>query len=104
MTDATVADNPQAGRFDLTVDGEDAGLVAYRRSGSTIEFTHTMIDPRFEGRGFGSVLVRQALDTARAQGLAVLPLCPFVRRYIQRHREYADLVPADDRGRFGLAE
>jgi uncharacterized protein len=44
------------------------------------------------------------LDAARAGGLAVLPFCPFVRRYIQRHREYADLVPANERPRFDLAE
>ncbi len=104
MTDATVVDNPQADRFEITVDGEPAGQVAYRRSGSTIEFTHTTVDPSFEGRGLGSVLVREALDTTRAQHLAVLPSCPFVRRYIQRHPEYTDLVPAGERRRFGLAE
>ncbi len=102
MTDATVVDNPQAGRFELDVDGEAAGQVAYRRSGSTIEFTHTTVDPKFEGRGLGSVLVHEALDASRAQHLAVLPSCPFVRRYIQRHPQYADLVPAGERKRFGL--
>ena len=104
MTDTRVVDNPATGRFDIIVDGEPAGLAAYRRDGSTIEFTHTEIDRRFEGRGLGSVLVRRALDAARAEGLAVLPYCPFVRGYIQRHREYVDLVPAGERARFDLAE
>ncbi len=96
-----VEDGP-ASRFTVLVDGEVAGFAAYRRSGSTISFTHTQIDERFEGRGLGSVLVRSALDAARAEGAAVLPFCPFVRRYISRHREYLDLVPVDQRARFEL--
>jgi uncharacterized protein len=104
MTDTRVVDHEAAGRFDITVDGEPAGLAAYRRSGATIEFTHTEIDPKFEGRGLGSLLVREALDAARAGDLAVLPHCPFVRDYIQRHREYLDLVPANQRRRFDLAD
>jgi uncharacterized protein len=104
MTDTKVVENAEAGRFDIIVDGEPAGLAAYRRHGSTIEFTHTKIDPKFEGRGLGAVLVRHALDAAREEGLAVRPFCPFVRGYIQRHHEYVDLVPADERPRFDLAE
>ncbi len=103
MTDTQVVDNPEAGRFDIMVDGEPAGFVAYRRAGSTMELAHTEIDPKFEGRGLGSVLVRGALDAARSGSLAVLPYCPFVRRYIQRHREYLDLVPVDERPRFDLS-
>jgi predicted GNAT family acetyltransferase len=101
-TEPTVVDNPEAGRFEVHVDGELAGVALYKRRGSTISFTHTEIDDRFEGRGLGSALVRGALDTARAEGAAVLPFCPFVRGYIERHQEYLDLVPAGDRGRFDL--
>lgn len=102
MSDATVVDDRQASRFEVRVDGEAAGFAAYRRNGSTISLTHTEVDERYEGRGLGSVLVRGALDAARAEGVAVLPLCPFVRRYISRHEEYLDLVPADQRARFQL--
>jgi predicted GNAT family acetyltransferase len=104
MADTRVVDNPAESRFDIIAAGQRAGLAAYRRNGDTIEFTHTEIDPKFSGRGLGSQLVRAALDAARSGGLAVLPYCPFVREYIQRHREYVDLVPADKRPRFDLAE
>jgi uncharacterized protein len=94
MTDTTrVADNPDARRYEILVDDKPAGFVAYRRGGSTITMTHTEVDPSYEGRGLGSILVRGALDAARAEGLSVVPSCPFVRRYIQLHKEYADLVP-----------
>ncbi|BCB87007.1 GNAT family N-acetyltransferase [Phytohabitans suffuscus] len=102
MSDAVVVEDGPAHRFEVLVDGEAAGYAAYRRTGAAISFTHTEVDERFEGRGLGSVLVRGALDAARARGLAVLPFCPFVRRYISRHQEYLDLVPANQRARFEL--
>jgi predicted GNAT family acetyltransferase len=91
----TVTDNPAASRFEISVDGEVAGFISYTRGDATLSFLHTEIEPRFEGRGLGSILVRGALDAARKDGSPVLPYCPFVRRYIQRHPEYRDLVPAD---------
>ena len=57
---------------------------------------------RRTGEGLGGQLVRAALDSARAEGLSVLPFCPFVRGYIEGHPEYVDLVPADQRKEFGL--
>nr|WP_106396396.1 GNAT family N-acetyltransferase [Actinocorallia populi] len=97
-----VTEDPQAHRFEVFLDDDLAGFIDYKRTAAGLSFLHTEIDPRFGGRGLGSVLVRGALDAARAQGLDVLPFCPFVRRYIQRHPEYLDLVPADRRARFEL--
>jgi uncharacterized protein len=97
-----VVDNPAASRFQLLVDGEVAGFADYQRRGTTISFTHTVIDSKFKGRGLGSALARGALDAAHDDGSAVLPFCPFIRRYIQRHPAYLELVPADQRTRFDL--
>lgn len=99
---AKVVEDPRENRFEIRVGDERAGLVDYRRRGTELSFLHTEIDPRFEGRGLGAVLVGGALDAAREQGLSVLPYCPFVRRYIQRHPEYLDLVPARRRAGFEL--
>ena len=55
-------------------------------------FTHTEVDESCEGRGYGSLVVRTALDAARAEGLQVVPLCPFVARVIERHPKYEDLL------------
>jgi predicted GNAT family acetyltransferase len=101
--DPRVVDNPEAGRFEVLVDGEVAGFAEYRRTGSAVAFTHTVIDPAFEGRGLGSVLARGALDATRAGGSPVLPFCPFIRGYIQRHPAYLDLVPEGRRAEFALA-
>jgi uncharacterized protein len=98
-----VVDNPASGRFEILLEGEVAGFAAYQRSGSTVSFTHTEIDPRFEGQGLGSILAGAALDATRIEGSSVLPFCPFIRGYLQRHPDYLDLVPAGQRPRFGLA-
>jgi predicted GNAT family acetyltransferase len=87
-----VTDNPSANRFEITVDGQVAGFAAYRRRDGVIEFTHTEVDDAYEGQGLGSTLVREALEAARRDGLRVVPSCPFVKEYIERHDEYADLV------------
>lgn len=97
-----VVDNPDAQRYELAVDGELAGVSQYKAKPGQISFTHTEIDERFEGQGLGGKLVSFALDDARARGLAVLPFCPFVRAYVQRHPEYAELVPAERRASFDL--
>jgi predicted GNAT family acetyltransferase len=97
-----VRDSPAEQRYEVRVDGELAGFAQYRARPGLIAFTHTEVDDRFEGQGLASKLVAFALDDARARGLAVLPFCPFVNGYIQRHPEYADLVPEDRREAFDL--
>jgi predicted GNAT family acetyltransferase len=88
----TVRDNPEAGRYEL-VDGERVlGEAAYDRRGEAVVFTHTEVDPDAGQSGLGSTLVRAALDDVRTRGGKVVPLCPFVRGWIDRHPEYADLV------------
>lgn len=91
-SEPTVADNPAANQFEIIVDGEVAGFAAYQRRDGEIEFTHTVIDDAYEGQGLGGKLVSAALDEVRRDGVLVIPTCPFVRKYIARHREYADLL------------
>jgi predicted GNAT family acetyltransferase len=53
---------------------------------------HTEIDPEFERQGLGKKLVAAALDDVRRTGNKVIPLCPFVSRFIERNDAYGDLV------------
>jgi len=94
-----VVNVPEASRYELR-DGERMiGEAAYRRRNGRIAFIHTEVDEALEGRGLGSALVATALDDARREGLEVVPLCPFVAAFIERHPEYQDLVAADYRER-----
>ena len=97
-----VVDNRQASRFELHVQGEVAGSLVYERTGDMVSFIELTTDLRRAGQGLGLVLARGALDAVGAEGRSVLPVCPFVRDFIQRHPVYLDLVPAEERQRFGL--
>ena len=100
--EVTVRDAPDQNRFEIWVGGVLAGFSVYRPQHDRFTFTHTEIDPAFGGRGLASILIKAALDEMRARGIAVLPQCPFVRRYISRHLDYLDLVPATERAKFDL--
>ena len=87
-------------RYEARVDGELAGFAVFRMRGDRIVFTHTEVDDRFEGQGVGSKLARYALDDVRDRGsLRVVPQCPFIRSWIEKHPEYADLVSGEERSR-----
>jgi predicted GNAT family acetyltransferase/glutaredoxin len=92
VTETEVVDAPEASRYELRLGGRLVGLAAYRRRNDRIAFTHTEVDESCEGRGFGSRLAAAALEDARRQGLDVVPLCPFIAHYIERHPEYETLV------------
>jgi len=95
-----VRDAPERSRFEIEVDGAIAGFAEYRLLRDRITFVHTEIDGAFSGQGLASRLIKFALDDARGRGLAVLPVCPFVKAYIQKHPEYTDLVPEPARAKF----
>jgi uncharacterized protein len=97
-----VADNPEQERYEIRADGELAGFVQYHLRDGVIAFLHTEIDPRFRGHGVAGRLAQSSLEAARAGHLGVLPYCPYVRRFITEHPEYADLVPEARRAEFGL--
>ena len=92
MSDVEVRDNPAKNRYEAWLDGELAGIAVYGLSDHAIVFLHTEVDEKFEGHGVGSALARGALDDVRAKGdRDVVPLCPFIRSYIDRHPDYGEL-------------
>jgi predicted GNAT family acetyltransferase len=85
-----VVDNPERQRFELSLDGHTA-FATYRLTSDTFIVPHTEVPREFEGRGIGSALVKGMLETIRARGLKIRPLCSFVTSYMRRHPEYDDL-------------
>jgi predicted GNAT family acetyltransferase len=93
----TVTDAPDNSRYEIRDGDQLLGQAVYQRRGDQVVFTHTEVDMDKERSGLGSTLVRGALDDVRTKGGTVVPLCSFVRGWIERHPEYQDLV-ADREG------
>jgi predicted GNAT family acetyltransferase len=89
--DGEVRNNEAAHRYELEVDGHLA-IAEYRLRPGRISFTHTEVPDALAGRGLGKRLVKAALDDVRAKGLKVVPICPFVKHYIETHPEEQDLL------------
>ena len=87
-----IADNPGRKRYEAYVGIELAGFTDYHAQPGLITLLHTEIEPAFEGRGLGSRFVAGILDDARSRGLRVLPICPFVRAFLQKNSSYDELV------------
>jgi uncharacterized protein len=81
-------------------DGQDAD--GQGGGGQVIDLLHTEVDDRFQGAGLAGKLARASLDAARARHLRVLPTCPYIRSWIRKHPDYADLVPQERRAQFGV--
>jgi len=88
---ADVVNNPAQHRYELVVDGHLAATY-YKLSDGVITFIHTEVPKELGGKGVGSQLIKGALDQVRVDGLKVIPECPFVKAYIDKHPEYADLL------------
>ena len=80
-----------AQRFHARVGGGEAECV-YHQAGSLMNIVHTEVPPQAEGQGIAAVLVRAALDHARARGWRVRPSCSYVRSWMRRHPDTQDLL------------
>lgn len=67
-------------------------MIIYRLKGTSVDLIHTEVPEQYQGQGLGGRLASAALEWARASGLQVIPSCPYVRSFIGKHPEYADLV------------
>lgn len=79
-------------RYEILSDEVSAGFTAYRDRDEQRVFFHTEIDDAFAGRGLASVLVREALSHARDAGKRIVPVCPYVAKFLTRHAEFTDIT------------
>ncbi len=86
-----VQHNQSANRYEMEVGGKTM-VAEYRRVGDVLTFTHTKVPREPEGQGIASDLIAGALADVRSQGLKIIPECPYVAGYIERHPDLQDLV------------
>lgn len=92
MSQPEITDHEERSRLELRVDGELAGWLDYRPTGQVVILAHTEVLPGHEGAGLGGLLVRRALDDARAAGAMAVATCPFAAAYIDRHPELEEYL------------
>jgi predicted GNAT family acetyltransferase len=92
LSEPTVVDDPSRSRYELLVDDQVAGTVAYLRHGDILDLVHTEIEPDHEGEGLGSAIARGVLDDVRRRGLRIRPTCPFIAGWLEKHPGYEDLI------------
>ncbi|WP_144793030.1 GNAT family N-acetyltransferase [Kocuria palustris] len=93
MTDLSFLNNSGRMRYEALAGEETAGR-AYWVDAPDCErperiFFHTEVDDAFEGQGVASQLVRFALDDAIEHGFRIVPVCPYVKSWLQKHEDYA---------------
>jgi predicted GNAT family acetyltransferase len=84
-------DNVERSRFEMPI-GDEIAFVNYHRLGNQLMLTHTEVPSALRGTGAGTRLVRAVLDKARAEGAVVVPICPFVKAFLEKHPEYQPLT------------
>ncbi|AXL11110.1 N-acetyltransferase [Microbacterium foliorum] len=85
MTDITVTRVDDESRYEIRTDGALAGYAEFQLRPGAIRFTHTELDPAFQGQGLAGILAERALTDAAASGEAIVPLCPYIARYLESH-------------------
>ncbi len=96
MSDANeiqIRHDQAGGRYEAVIDGEVAGYAEYAGYEDLVVFMHTVTEEAFGGRGVASAVARAALDDVRDMvGVRVVPICSFVRGWIGKHPDYAELL------------
>ena len=84
-------DNVEERRFEMKVD-HDVAFMEYRRRNDVIHLMHTEVPTTMRGRGIGKRLITAVLELVRAEGLTVVPNCPFVKGFLKKNPAYQSLV------------
>jgi predicted GNAT family acetyltransferase len=90
--DPVVTHEPERSRYEIALGGTRVGLAAYVDDRDRRIFHHTEVDDAYGGRGLAGTLVRDALTDTRAAGRRIVPLCPYVRRWVGTHDGFADVL------------
>ena len=105
MTTIEIKDErEERSRYAAYLDGECVGFASCVQTQDAILLPHVEVDPDRRDLGLGSMLVRRVLDDARQEGNTVIPLCPFARRWVDLHPDYALVTRDPEPGELGGAE
>lgn len=94
---SAIVRNIEKRRFEWSVVPATGGaaelaFVDYIKASEKLYVTHTEVPPALEGRGIASAMMQHILEWIESEGLKLVPLCPFMAGYLQRHPEWQRLM------------
>ena len=87
----TLIDNKEKNRFEFRI-GDQVAVADYHINGNEISMPHVGVPKALEGQGIASALVLSVLKNIEERNLKLIPICPFVVTYVQRHPEWQKLL------------
>lgn len=84
-------DNPDKSRFQFDLEGQVA-VIEYILVKDQIYLTHTEVPENLGGKGYGSHIIKLALEDIKSRGLKLIPQCPFVTSYIEKNPQWREIL------------
>jgi predicted GNAT family acetyltransferase len=91
IDDLTVIHNKPSNRFEIDL-GDKIAVLVYMIKADLFLLLHTEVPPQFEGRGIAAKMAHETLEYAKKEGFKIRSYCSYTTRYIERHKEYEDLL------------
>jgi len=92
MKDYELIDNESERQYEFHIDGYTPKIEYAKTNKGEIYLTHTEVPVELEGEGIASALVKKVLQDIEKKDLILVPMCPFVVDYIQKHPEWERLL------------
>lgn len=93
-----IIDNKEKSRFETEIEGHEA-FVEYSMKPNVISLNHTEVDKALAGKGVGSEMIENVLLEVELRGLKVIPECPFIKKYIEKHPEWKSILAEGPKGK-----
>ncbi len=84
--------NTERNRFELEIENQIAFIEFDKIEPNILDFVHTEVPEELSGKGIGSKLAKSALQYCKDNNLKVIPSCPFIKTYIEKHSEWQPLL------------
>lgn len=95
MEDFEIIHKERKNRIYLEKENYQARLKYKRKKDNVLEIHKTEVPPELRGQGIGNILMREVLNYALNNEYKVKPVCSFAQKYIEKHPEFASLVPSE---------
>ncbi|MBY8855503.1 N-acetyltransferase [Nocardia sp. CA2R105] len=91
-TPSSVVRNDAQLRYEIWYQDRLAGFAEYRERENDTVFIHTEVDTEYAGKGLGGILAEAAIEDVVERGRTIVPRCPFIKSWLDKHPQYDDHV------------